>query len=1482
MYLRRVLMANLGHDSAFYRGSVFDFSNQEGFASNAATLASNGRGKTTMLSMVFSIFEPRKSQFVQTIQNAGHKFEEYLSEIPGIIAVELEDPMVRFPEPRRIVVGWIQTRVRQDSGSMRQFFSFPVVLDRKLDNLPWPGSAVDAEDHVRSWDDVVRFKKQWAVSRAGQPGATFIDNQQQWVRHLREDLGVPVELIIPQIQLCRTEGGLAELFKKITKNEHVLSTLTGMFGLDAEAAKVAEELRRSTQKLASRPIMERDIKALEGLYGRVATTNEKAINARAAETALDAAMDDLSEYGRFLQRHIQGLQTKIAADRFTVDQLSAGVATLVSEIQSSEARAEIFRVLKIEALLRAREADFETGKQEIRAIDIANAAIQLSGILTEINELKNKIEVKAETVRVMEEGAEIQIGPVKEAGSRYGLTLKRDMAVLHQKIVEMKTKMIDLQEQIDVTSDLNRESENTVVGLSNQLNMIASIETAVADILNRSEALRIAGESIPEAVERIEATHAENVGRLEGAEVHREESRRVLNTAIQRESDLVRRVRDADERHEAANAALETRMEENSSFETRDDVQLLFMGGSADPLASGTTSYLTEKLAAKKSNIARAQADLSEKTIRLEAYEKGLSRRDDNLQRALDVLAEKGITAHSAATYVSNTIIDADKAKHLVESDTGRLFHGIVVENVDDLERVRTLSPTDLKLDAPIHVSLIAQAHEVGTSNVTHVIMSPWSKAAYHKATLENDKAFLKEEIDALTARLKASLNEQTTIQRIFDLHKVLISKEHDVPLHRLQLKEQETREIRDQLEQELEEARENVGPCRAAVEDADQAHSLARAQQDQSSRQVHSINAFATGYLTETNKLAKLDSRPLIESKIADLNKQIAARQQQVSDLRKAHAALRAPVESLQEEMRDLDYAERSIAHRDENDHDITALTRDVAKSIYSERNASFQDEFKSLSHHQTELATYNRRLDTVTANFEAGINDADRRFEALDRDLFQEACQTYSAMSETARRQEIGLLADRRDRAQETRDAISSEIGALKTQMDQRPTELWKFDRVAFDDLASSIRLGHDQISADEAHRIMEECEFAASDLMIRHGSLKSEWNAAADSLQKLEIWTQSIVLEVRRSQMASAIASDTRPDDVLQFSFPEPQTIADVHSAVGEREAKITAGERRLTMLKAELIDAKQKLLTLCMDTSFGVLSATTVSSLEKYRKNALADVWHMEDIELQKIRTSIDAFIFAISKMEEDEERSISELSNLLTKCLAVFKRATNMRIPEKAGRFGGAQIMRCTFPFHQVTEESKRLTAKQHLDDMIERNRSDEGIVVEGAALVNGLLMKLAKVEGKNDGFKFKILVPVIQNESETYQDLAEMKGSGGQILTSAFLLYVLTASIRNETSGKQVGGVFLLLDNPLGAASAKELVQAQVQVAAAMNIQLVIVTPSNDSDPLSCFEVLNTLHLGRSTSRNRAVVTVKKESHNVLTAKHVFHLSEAA
>jgi len=1366
---------------------------------------------------------------------------------------------------------------------MRQFFSFPVFMDRSLDNLPWPGNNSDPAEHVRTWDDVVRFKKQWSVSRVGMPGTTFIDNQKQWITHMEEDLGIPVALIVAQTQLCRTEGGLAELFRKIDRNSDVLKTLTQMFGLDLEATKVANELRLSTQKLASRPILERDIKALEALHERVSGTNEKSLAYQAGQNATFAAMNNLSEYGRFIQRHALGLQAQAETDRSNVALLASSVAVLDKEILGTEAKAEIFRILEVEALLRAREAELEGTDRDLLEIDQSLAAINIAPLVTELEDLKNKITVKTETVRVMEEGAEIQIGPVKEAGSRYALVLRRDMDVFAQEISELRTRLTEIQAQIDTASNANRGAENALVAFNSQLEMISSVEKALEDILTRSEAegLRWDNEAVVDAVERIEATHGENSVRLEDADTYREECRSEQARAIKQVNDATYRVNDASERHKHASEALAARLAENAAFEARDDIRLLFVNGNADPLASNTAIYLADKVATKKNSIERLQAELSEKKALLDAHEKGRSRRDDNLQLALTKLEDQGIKAYSASTYVSNTIIDAGRAKELVESDVGRLFHGIVVESVADLEKVRALNTADFKLDAPVHVSLQSHAHDAGSTVFEHVVMSPWSNAAYHKATLENEKAFVQEEVEDLTRRLEASLVEQETIKNIVDLHNILVGKERELPLYRLRAKVEETCDIADRLKQELDEARELVEPARSATVSAEQAYELARVEVNKSNRQVAAIGAFHTSYQTETNKLSKFEARSVIDGKITVLNQEIGARQKQISEWKLTQSTCLSKLETLQNDMRDLRHTERNIAHRDDNDYDIGDLSRDVAETIYNERNAAFQDEFKSLSYHQQELAGFKSRLAEVMVNFEKSIEDTTLRFEGLSGDALRDQCRSYSTLTDSARRHEIGTLSDRRKKTERLRLEISGIQGELRNKKVEKPTGLSKKDRLAFDDLFASIRLGHDNITAADAHQIMETCQFDLSELYARHDTVKVEHDAAVISLEKLTAWANQILAETRRAKMASAIASDFRPEEELSFAFPEPETIGAIQNAINDFEEKITSCERREKTLESEFSTAKQKLLMLCMDGHFGVLSATTVSAMEKYRLNAQAQHWHLDAIELQKIRTSIDALEFAISKMEEDEERSISELTNLLTKCMNVFKRATSMRIPEKAGRFGGVVIMKSDFLFGQVTEESKRLTAKQHLDDLIERNRSEEGLVVEGAALVNGLLTKLSHIEGKKDGFKFEILVPIIQNKTETYRNLAEMKGSGGQILTSAFLLYVLTASIRNATSGKQVGGVFLLLDNPLGAASAKELVQAQVQVAEAMNIQLVIVTPSNDSDPLSCFTVLNTLHLG-STNGKRIPVAVKKESHDVLAARHVFHLSEAA
>lgn len=646
-------------------------------------------------------------------------------------------------------------------------------------------------------------------------------------------------------------------------------------------------------------------------------------------------------------------------------------------------------------------------------------------------------------------------------------------------------------------------------------------------------------------------------------------------------------------------------------------------------------------------------------------------------------------------------------------------------------------------------------------------------------------------------------------------------------------------------------------------------------------SKMLNVILHLNESFEAEKKKLESYKSRAAIKAEVDELKAKITKYRELSETYEKTLLEMEAPLEQLQNERNDLLHAERAITYRSEDENvDVSGLNRDAAQAIYEEMYSSFQNEFKTLDVHRDELNRLEGRKTEIEDSKDVSVKEVCRRFAGIEAHEFEALCEEYASMSESARRLESSALLSVRDATEKLAETVSREIGALESQQKFVLPDSWKSNHKGFEEEVAAVRIAYNDISAEEAAEFVKQHEFSVADHQHQLASKKTELDIAQRNLKKLQDHLENLIVEIERPNVAAAVTSDNRNDAELDFAFPEPDVISEVRKVISGFETQIREKGQRLTTKSRELSTAKTSLTAVCSDKAHGIVSSTTTSSLEKYAKNAESEHWHLEEFELQKIVTSIDSFEFSISQMADDEERSISELTNLLVKCISVFRRATNMRVPDKAGRFGGQQIMKCGFPFHQITEETKRVTAKQHLDELIERNRSEEGIVVDGPSLVNGLLMRLAAVEGKKDGFTFKILVPVIQNKTETYQDLSEMKGSGGQILTSAFLLYVLTASIRNESSGKQIGGVFLLLDNPLGAASAKELVQTQVEVATAMNIQLIIVTPSNDSDPLSCFDVLNTLHL--KASPNRTVVESHKEAHDVLTAQHIYHLSDAA
>lgn len=106
------------------------------------------------------------------------------------------------------------------------------------------------------------------------------------------------------------------------------------------------------------------------------------------------------------------------------------------------------------------------------------------------------------------------------------------------------------------------------------------------------------------------------------------------------------------------------------------------------------------------------------------------------------------------------------------------------------------------------------------------------------------------------------------------------------------------------------------------------------------------------------------------------------------------------------------------------------------------------------------------------------------------------------------------------------------------------------------------------------------------------------------------------------------------------------------------------------------------------------------------------------------------------------------------------------------------------------------------------------------------------------------GFNAEVMKPNAAHRLDRVpvEDMAEVF-SGGQELTGAILLYCTLAALRTSPGprSRTRNGGLLLLDNPIGRANAGYLVDIQMEMAAALGIQLIYTTGLSDENVSSRF-----------------------------------------
>src|SRR5690349_16418813 len=93
--ISRIYVSHFGTDTAWYEHMLFDLTDPDSQQPTDSIFnLENAGGKTSLLSYIFSCFEPRQDRWLQHMQEKNHRFAEYFAKDgqPSIIAIEWQMP----------------------------------------------------------------------------------------------------------------------------------------------------------------------------------------------------------------------------------------------------------------------------------------------------------------------------------------------------------------------------------------------------------------------------------------------------------------------------------------------------------------------------------------------------------------------------------------------------------------------------------------------------------------------------------------------------------------------------------------------------------------------------------------------------------------------------------------------------------------------------------------------------------------------------------------------------------------------------------------------------------------------------------------------------------------------------------------------------------------------------------------------------------------------------------------------------------------------------------------------------------------------------------------------------------------------------------------------------------------------------------------------------------------------------------------------
>lgn len=1393
----------------------------------------NGGGKSVLIKLIFSVVLPGRRQVVGT--SGGGVLERFV--LPKDTAhVVLEWTHAR--SGRRLITGkvmeWKDRRESSDPRNLiERWYHFRPTPTLSLDNLPF-----SANNHYRTRAD---YLLELEKAQAADPTIEYdeFERQGEWSERLA-DLNLDPELFKYQRSMNADEGEAAEAFS-FTSDIAFVNFLLGAV-LPTDPAKeladlldtYAGRLHLRTELLLERDFAQGALDILQPLADARASADEARDRRRAA------AQDMANLLGRLKAR--AGAEAKaVRRIQKEAEQLAAESATANTEhLRLQAATVELERLL---AELRFTDAQSEAEKVETEALRVEAESAAWKVVPTVLRQLT--AEQRVSDLRAVAAAAEEAARPALAARDKAAALLIR---ALRDGVKELRDKADQIEAEATAAAaqtEVDQKAHNDA--LARAISQVKEAETAeqrvreARDLIAGAmrDGLLAPGVSAAAALEEAKAAATDNARRLKALEkevkrleAEQQAAAQTVRVSERRLAVLYRAFDTADQERKAA-VARKDALGADPAFPDLLGQRPQDLETDAEALRS-RLAEVQDKAVAEITDLHVAEAQDERARIALESTE--LLPASPEATRVKEILAEGGITAWTGWEYLA-AIPDVERRRSLVKQ-VPQLASGVLLNNPAQLsaaqELVNSQEPHPSVFLAVGTTEAVTRTHSEigGVGFVVHA-----HPALYDERAADAERRLVRQRHDRRVERL-AELAERrgtaaTLVARIEEWRR-------DFPpgrLAELQQQAEERHRLVDAGEQEVEELRvihDELGEARGvALEEAEPVR-VAQRGLDERAHRLTSLadqEARVPGWESTAALHREAGEREREAARNAD-EKARRGREQAAGLLREVDG-MRASASRLSEELTGLPSDVEPPATTERANAPLEVLRRDYARTVETYLRASVGDR----------LLTDLRQAENDTSLIAAELDDYADNVVEVAHNLLNGPYGADGASRELARRLAEQAAPELRRRAAES----SAHAARRKEEFEKFITPDSEIDLTPFErprHVVHGLRLVETaKQTRDEAFRVVSE--------LTRHGRYLKESLEQAESSRK---GFEQLLLGGEEFSEFAPITGLAGPEPFqgdTTVAAAEHQAARTAHDECRKREAAAEDEERRYS---DQLVRHASRDRFLPLETS----SRKIILKIDRAELPKRAAEW------TGAMRRRLRSLTDDLETIDRHRHAIVQQLSQQVTEALETLRRAERFsRLPKGLGDWSGQNFLRIRFK--SIPEAALLDRMGQLVDDMAkstiatleagrEPKRDGLSLILKGVAA------------GAPRGFSVTIIKPdsVLLAQRVSVSDIRAVF-SGGQLLTTAIILYCTMAALRANDRGRvghQHSGV-LFLDNPIGRASTTYLLRLQQSVAQALGVQLIYTTGLFDTNALDTFPLVVRLRNDADLRARRKYLSVE-------------------